>query len=375
MVALAHRVLRWVLAAAGLFAGFFVGVDWLGLAGQLFPLHWRGVEVPAVLLGASLLGAILGYLLGPLIIQRCTTGLRWVEGRLGRIPGVDLLAGAVGTIIGLIIAYLFAPALARIPIIGDWLPTLVSVALAYLGWTAFVKKREDWQRLRLLPRRAREDAPRDGPGEARQPRVSQKILDTSAIIDGRIAELCRHGFVEGALVVPQFVLDELRHIADSADPLKRGRGRRGLDVLHALQRELNMPFEVLDRDPGGGLEVDVKLVQVAQEIGATVVTTDFNLNKVAGLRGVKVLNVNDLANGLRPVLLPGEEVNLHLIREGNQAGQGVGYLNDGTMVVVEGGKRFIGGAVDVEVTSVLQTAAGRMIFGRPKTAARAVGHP
>jgi uncharacterized protein YacL len=374
VVALAHRVLRWVLAVAGLLAGLFAGLDWLGLAGQIFPPRLQGFEAPAVLLGSSLGSAIVAYLLGPVVVKRCYSGLRWVEGRLGRIPGVDLLAGAIGTIVGLIIAYLFAPALARIPLVGDYLPTLVSVALAYLGWTAFLKKREDWQRLRLLPRRPREDAPRDGAAEARQPRASQKVLDTSAVIDGRIAELCRCGFIEGSLVVPQFVLDELRHIADSADPLKRGRGRRGLDVLQSLQRDLQMPVEILDRDPGGGLEVDVKLVHVAQEIGAAVVTTDYNLNKVAALRGVKVLNVNELASGLRPVLLPGEEINLRLIREGNQAGQGVGYLNDGTMVVVEGGKRFIGADVDVEVTSVLQTAAGRMIFGRPKATARAVGH-
>lgn len=372
---MAHRVLRWVVAVIGLLVGFLVGVDWLGLAGHLFPPHLRGIEAPAVLLGASVVSAVLFYFIGPMIIVRCYAGLRWIEGGLGRIPGVDLLSGAVGMIIGLFIAYLFAPALGRMPVVGDYLPTVVSLSLAYLGWTAFLKKREDWQRLRLLPRRPRDETAREAPADLRRAPASCKILDTSAIIDGRIAELCRCGFIEGSLVVPRFVLDELRHIADSADPLKRSRGRRGLDVLQTLQRDLQMSLQISDSDPGGGLEVDVKLVHVAREIGAVVVTTDFNLNKVAGLLGVGVLNVNDLANGLRPVFLPGEEICLRLIREGNQTGQGVGYLDDGTMVVVDGGRRFIGSDLDVEVTSVLQTSAGRMIFARPKEASRVVGHP
>ena len=193
-----------------------------------------------------------------------------------------------------------------------------------------------------------------------------KILDTSVIIDGRIFDICKAGFLEGELVIPAFVLGELRHIADSADALRRNRGRRGLDVLGRIQEELNCPVRIEERDYGDTEEVDVKLLRLARDLKGAVLTNDYNLNKVAGVTGVQVLNINELAGALRPVVLPGEEMTVHIVREGKEPGQGIAYLEDGTMVVVENGRRRVGETMDAEVTTVLQTSAGRMIFARVK---------
>ena len=193
-----------------------------------------------------------------------------------------------------------------------------------------------------------------------------KILDTSVIIDGRVLEISRTGFLEGDLVVPSFVLDELRHIADSADTLRRARGRRGLDMLRKMQEELGNALRVEDAPQEDDAEVDVRLLRLAVAMGGTLMTNDYNLNKVAGVAGVPVLNVNDLAGALRPAVLPGEEMPVRIVREGKEPGQGVAYLDDGTMVVVENGRRRVGETLDAEVTTVLQTSAGRMIFARVK---------
>ncbi|HYH03581.1 MAG TPA: PIN domain-containing protein [Bacillota bacterium] len=193
-----------------------------------------------------------------------------------------------------------------------------------------------------------------------------KILDTSAIIDGRIADLSKTGFLEGVLVIPGFVLGELQKIADSADPLRRNRGRRGLDLLNRMQKESGVTLRIFDRDYDELTEVDTKLLKLAREMEAKVITNDFNLNKVAELYGVQVLNINDLSNAIKPVVLPGEEMSVHILRDGKEHGQGIGYLDDGTMIVVEGGKSYIGLDIEILVTSVLQTSAGRMIFAKPK---------
>ena len=199
-----------------------------------------------------------------------------------------------------------------------------------------------------------------------------KILDTSVIIDGRVLEISRTGFLEGDLIVPSFVLDELRHIADSADDLRRARGRRGLDMLRKMQEELGGALRVEDvGQDAADAEVDVRLLRLAMDLGGAVMTNDYNLNKVAGVAGVPVLNVNDLAGALRPAVLPGEEMTVRIVREGTEPGQGVAYLDDGTMVVVENGRRHVGETLDAEVTTVLQTSAGRMIFGKVKTNAKA----
>ncbi|MDR4495806.1 MAG: PIN/TRAM domain-containing protein [Nitrospirales bacterium] len=193
-----------------------------------------------------------------------------------------------------------------------------------------------------------------------------KLLDTSVIIDGRIADLCETGFIEGSLVVPQFILQELQHISDSSDGLKRARGRRGLDILNVIQKMVNIRVEIVEDDFPHVKEVDTKLIELAKKMDAKVLTNDFNLNKVAGIQGVKVLNINDLCNALKPVVLPGEAIKVFVLKEGKENGQGIAYLDDGTMVVVDHAKRWIGKNVDVVVTSVLQTSAGRMIFTRIK---------
>jgi len=193
-----------------------------------------------------------------------------------------------------------------------------------------------------------------------------KILDTSVIIDGRIFDICKTGFVEGPLIIPAFILEELRHIADSSDALKRNRGRRGLDVLNRIQKELDIPVRIYEKDFDDINEVDSKLLKLGEILKGAVITNDYNLNKVAEFQGVPVLNVNELANAVKPVVLPGEEMVVQVIKDGKETGQGIGYLDDGTMIVVDGGKKHVGETIDVMVTSVLQTAAGRMIFAKPK---------
>ncbi len=210
------------------------------------------------------------------------------------------------------------------------------------------------------------------PGQAKQTQepsaylVSPKVLDTSVIIDGRVADLCETGFLEGSFLVPHFILDELQHIADSSDSLKRARGRRGLDILNKIQKMAGVDVRIVDEDFPQVKEVDAKLVVLAQKMQARIVTNDLNLNKVAELQGVRVLNINELCNALRPVVLPGEAIRVFVLKEGKEAGQGVAYLDDGTMIVVDNARRYIGKNVDVIVTSVLQTTAGRMIFTRLK---------
>ena len=191
-------------------------------------------------------------------------------------------------------------------------------------------------------------------------------VDTSAIIDGRIADISKTGFVHGTMVIPRFILDELRHVADSSDSLKRARGRRGLEILNKLRNEAEIPIQIMDVDYHDDSEVDGKLVRLARNLNAQIMTTDFNLNRVAELQGVRVLNVNELANALKPVVLPGEEMMVRIIQEGKESGQGVGFLDDGTMVVVEGGRKHINTHLDVSITRVLQTAAGRIIFAQPQ---------
>lgn len=216
---------------------------------------------------------------------------------------------------------------------------------------------------RIGARNSRETpAPQTAPAAGACP----KVLDTSVIIDGRIFDICKAGFLEGELVIPSFVLGELRHIADSADALRRARGRRGLDVLNKIQEELECPVRIEEQDEDDAAEVDVKLLRLARALGGAVLTNDYNLNKVAGVTKVPVLNINELAGALRPVVLPGEEMTVRVVREGKEPGQGVAYLEDGTMVVIENGRRRLGETVEAEVTTVLQTSAGRMIFARTK---------
>ncbi len=292
------------------------------------------------------LGLIAGFGVGAAIIY----GETRLEGRSGR----EILAGVLGLILGLVVALLIGWVILQIPAVSDAHGTYIIIAMAlilgYLGAVVGMRKRGD---IRFSSRRQ---------GEAAAP----KILDTSVIIDGRIADISESHFIEGKLVIPKFVLEELQQIADSPDALKRARGRRGLEILRRMQLRKDLEVVVDDYDPGGSDEVDSKLVTIARERGAKIVTNDFNLNKVAQLHGIKVLNVNELANALRPVVLPGEEISVRIMKKGKEADQGVGYLDDGTMVVVEGGSALQNRMVAVIITSVLQTTVGRMIFAKVK---------
>ncbi|BAS29117.1 PIN/TRAM domain-containing protein [Limnochorda pilosa] len=359
----AERVVRILLAVAGLVAGYQLGQGLIdhGILVGGFLRAWQ-----VLLVGALLLGAV-GFWIGPLIVVGVRAGTRWLSSSVQRIPTADLLAGAVGLMSGLILAVLITLPLPReIPVVGPYLPLAITVVAGYTGLMVGVKKREELPHLLRMP----QGAERVRPGRDRGGR--KKLLDTSVIIDGRIADVCSTGFLEGPLLVPRFVLEELQHIADSSDVLKRNRGRRGLEVLKRLQEQAPTMIEVIERDFDDLGEVDSKLVRLAKLLQAKIVTNDFNLNKVAELQGVGVLNVNDLANALKPVVLPGEEMLVHLIRDGKEQGQGVGYLDDGTMIVVDGGRKHIGQSIEVLVTSVLQTSAGRMIFARPKPLERAL---
>ena len=352
-----RRLFRWLFALVGLLVGLWAGAALRPVAVAVLP--WRA-PFPAVATdaAAALVGVGLGVLVGGLV-ERWEVAFRgWVFGRLARVGALEAAAGAIGALVGLAAGALLAVPASGLRPVGSLLALALSVVLGYAGLLAGLRLRDQLPALEGLRTHGR-----SSPG-----RGTPKLLDTSAIIDGRIADLCRTGFLEGPLLVPAFVLEELRHIADSADALRRNRGRRGLDVLQQIRKERGVQLQVLEREGGeSSVEVDSRLLRLAQRLGAKIVTDDFNLNKVAELHGVPVLNMNELANAMKPVVLPGEEMVVRVIKDGKELGQGVAYLDDGTMIVVDGGKRFIGDNVGVLVTSVLQTAAGRMIFARPKS--------
>jgi len=289
----------------------------------------------------------------------------WVLGRATDMPASDFLAAAVGAVLGLLVGVLVAIPLSYLPwYLGSFLPIAASLALAYLGVTAVLTHKKELLQLVRGQRDGRAAA-----GEASWGAGHPVVVDTSSIIDGRIADICQTGFLSGPLLVPRFVLRELQHIADSSDALRRGRGRRGLDILNKLQKDATVPLVIHEEDGEPGVEVDALLVRLARRLHCPIVTNDYNLNRVAGLQGVKVLNVNELANAVKSIVLPGQELSLKVIQEGKELGQGVGYLEDGTMVVIENGRRAIGSTVTVMVSRVLQTAAGRMVFAQTRASA------
>jgi uncharacterized protein YacL len=298
----------------------------------------------------------------------------------------DLVAAVIGLLIGLIFSALLAIPLQYLPApFGQWAPFVAAVVIGYLGLTAAVQRKSDIAHLfqSSLLRRGRDrdeerererSKKRESEKEQTSPPTEPKIqilLDTSTIIDGRIADISQTGFVMGTLVVPRFVLNELQRIADSADTMRRNRGRRGLEILNRLQKDATVPIDIIDTDVEGIADVDGKLVKLARDLHCPIITNDFNLNRVAELQGVKVLNINELANAIKPVLLPGEEIQIKIMQDGKELGQGVGYLDDGTMIVVENGRQFMNSTIEVTVTRVLQTVAGRMIFAHPKQVASA----
>ena len=286
---------------------------------------------------------------------------RWLLDRWRMLSDAQLALGAIGLLLGLIASALLTPALTALPGRAGFIAPLGAATLAgVLGALVGLSRGEAVgqavsRRLPPVP-----TPKRAGPAES-------VILDTSVIIDGRIADICESGFIQSTLVVPRFVLEELRYIADSAESLRRNRGRRGLEVLHRLQKEAIVPLEIVEVDYGETGDVDGKLIRLAAAYGSPILTNDFNLNRVAELEGVRVLNINELANAVKSVVLPGEEIAIQITQEGKELGQGVGFLDDGTMVVVEDGRRHLNDELDIVVTRVLQTVAGRMIFALPKS--------
>lgn len=317
---------------------------------------------------SAILGAFIFYLLNTFLTTPVVNFIKWMEDRLLKAPIFDLLFGTIGLIVGLSVAFLVSFWLGNIeiPVISSVLPTVLFVILGYLGFQVGFKQGDELVKAVQSAKSVGFKGAEVEKGSAGTHGVMYKILDTSVIIDGRIADISSTGFLEGILVVPQFVLTELQHIADSSDTLKRTKGRRGLDVLRRLQTDDGAGILITDADFADVAEVDLKLVHLARDMAGLVVTNDFNLNKVADLHGVPVLNINDLANAVKPVVIPGEDMHVVVIKDGKEHNQGVAYLDDGTMIVVEEGKFHIGNAIDVTVTSVLQTSAGRMIFAKPK---------
>lgn len=305
-------------------------------------------------------GAVVAFVVAFALTPALTTRpFFWALRRATEMPASDFLAAAVGAVLGLLVGVLVAIPLSYLPwYLGSFLPIAVSLALAYLGTTALLAhKRELFQIIRW---------PRDSRAAEPAAQGMPVLVDTSSIIDGRISDICQTGFLPGPLLVPSAVLRELQHIADSADPLRRARGRRGLDILGKLQKDATVPIVIHEDEAPPGTEVDALLVGLARQLRCPILTNDYNLNRVAGLQGVKVLNVNELANAVKSIVLPGQELSLKVIQEGREVGQGVGYLEDGTMVVIENGRRVIGSTVTVLVSRVLQTAAGRMVFAQPR---------
>jgi uncharacterized protein YacL len=316
-------------------------------------------------ISCALIFGLIFYLLTPVLGRHGQKLAKNIETDLQKVPTNEIVTGTFGLIIGLVIAFLISQIYSGIDIffIGTILSAFTYIFLGYLGILVATRKGKDILPVWLSAKKGGNPKTKGKTNDA-----TPKILDTSVIIDGRIADIMKTGFIEGNIVIPEFVLVELRHIADSSDGLKRNRGRRGLDILNRIQSEYGIEIyntaaeKSLDEIP----EVDVKLLKLAQIMNGKVVTNDFNLNKVATIKGVEVLNINELANTLKPVVLPGEDMTLFLVKEGKESNQAVAYLDDGTMIVVEEGRRYIGQTINVTVTSVLQTAAGRMIFAKPK---------
>ncbi|MEA4971396.1 MAG: TRAM domain-containing protein [Candidatus Pelethousia sp.] len=363
---MARKIARLVVALFGAAVGVAVGigllmaVDSVRVSMEYISLYERMYSwgIALIYAASGLVMAIIFYFISPWLIDGFLAAIGAIEAYLSRMETADVFYCSAGLIVGLLIAFLLSTLTAGIQmgLVRFMAEALLYVTIGYLGWSVMYRRRGELPAPGWMARKG-------GRPEARTARP--KLLDTSVIIDGRIADICATGIIEGTLVVPRFVLSELQHIADSADSLKRNRGRRGLDIIKMLQ-EGNVPVTIASQDYDDISEVDAKLIRLTHEMGGVVVTNDYNLNKVAGVQDVPVLNINELANAIKPLALPGEEMLAGIVKEGKENGQGVAYLDDGTMIVVEGGRRCMGETVAVIVTSVLQTAAGRMIFAKLK---------
>lgn len=368
------KLVRAVFTLAGAIVGYglyLLTKFLIAFAGYEGLVNLSGIQEICISALFVIIFGLIFFRLTPTLKKQGNKVARNIESDLQKVSVSELVMGTIGLIAGLIIAFLISQIYVgiKIPYVDVILNIFTYIILGYLGIVIATRKGKDIKN-DLLNQRKMISVPGRS-GKMKQD-ASAKIFDTSVIIDGRIADIMKTGFLEGPIVIPEFVLVELRHIADSSDALKRNRGRRGLDILKKIQNDYGIEIyntaseKALDEIP----EVDVKLLKLAQIMNGKVVTNDFNLNKVAGIKGVEVLNINELANTLKPVVLPGEEMVLSLVKEGKENRQAVAYLDDGTMIVVEDGKRFIGQTIRVLVTSVLQTSAGRMIFAKPAADAK-----
>lgn len=304
----------------------------------------------------SLALCALFYFMAAKIIDIVGSFIDKVETRIQSITLSEMFISAVGLIFGLIVANLICIPITRIDIIGVPFAIIINIIFGIFGVILSLRKKNE-----SLFDIFKDPKSSSGKFNSKTP----KLLDTSTIIDGRILDICSTGFLEEDIIIPSYVLEELRHIADSSDSLRRARGRRGLDIINLLQKDSSTTVKIEEHNFPEVQEVDEKLIKTAQKLKCKLITTDYNLSKVAQLKGVKVLNVNDLANSLRPIALPGEEINVQVVKDGKESGQGVAFLEDGTMIVIEGGKKYLGETILVMVTSVLQTSAGRMVFAKP----------
>ena len=355
---------EFIIRLIGLIVFTTIGVAWgtsLGRAANVNPSpNTMSVEQFAIIIG--LVGALAGIILTPFITTR---PIRAIRALLTRISAQALFSSLMGLVVGLLIAALLSFPISLLPNpFGEVLPFVGVVVFGYLGVAIFAIRQGDlFSVVSTLSNRNAAPAT-EASGKLADSRTI--LLDTSVIIDGRIADIARTGFLPGALLIPRFVLNELQYIADSADNLRRQRGRRGMEVLSQLQKEPLIPVRMSDIDVEGVREVDDKLIILARQLRCPILTNDYNLNRIAELQGVSILNVNELANAVKSVLLPGEALIVRVIQEGKEMNQGVGYMDDGTMVVIENGRSYMNQEVAVTVTKVLQTTAGRMIFARPE---------
>jgi len=353
---------------------YFLGynIHSTGVLGYSY-IHWLFAIVSVLFFGW------VGWVITPFLIKYLLKYSEIVASVLAKAPSGDIIVSLIGVLVGLILANLIGAPFARLPLIGPYIPIVLSIVLALTGAKVASHKSKDILGLFYRSRppgeelsarteetvqELQEETVVDADSLPVELAASNKLLDTSVIIDGRISDILKTGFLEGNLVIPHFVLDELQRLSDSSDSLKRAKGRRGLDFIHELQETFQNVAIVKDLEYDMIQDVDSKLIALARDTGSVIVTNDFNLNKVASIQGIRVLNINDLANAVKPVVIPGEEMTAYLLREGKESGQAVAYLQDGTMIVVEGGRKYIGNRIRVAVTSVLQTSAGRMIFAK-----------
>ena len=371
-----YRILRYVIAIL-VGTAAYVGMDSLApiidpyLVSQFESFGDMSLTIAriSVLILGTLIGVIIGYLISSFILKQGLVIAKRLERILTHIPNQELIAGTIGLLFGLIIANLIGVAFNQVPIIGPYIPIILSAIFGYSGLKIMARKGPEmyYNYVQQWSGEGNKKTSRFkmfSTHKSDKTTSTPKLLDTSVIIDGRIKELCNTGFIEVPLMVPLFVLNELQIISDSADATKRNRGRRGLDILKEMQDANKVAIEVVEDDYDDLTEVDSKLMRLALDKQWKLMTNDFNLNKVARVQGIEVLNLNELANVLKPALIAGEWIRVQIMKEGKEVHQGVAYLDDGTMIVVEDGKPYVGQTVEVMVTSILQTSAGRMIFAR-----------